>query len=145
MLDERALLAFFEHLEAICIKSPGRLMKMERVCDVLKYMRFSHEEGEKAREMHMKIEMVASAHWPCGRSRCADRKKETRSHYLLLLLSHKEIKGLEKVILCVKPSIPAHRVESTSNVLPPLATVNASQTISEPSLMPLFAEQMGVR
>ena len=63
LLDEKGLLSFFEHLAARGIKAPGRLTKMERACDALKYMRFCirtspNRRNEEARSKIAQLDAI---------------------------------------------------------------------------------------
>ena len=98
LLDQTKLLTFFEHLESIGIKSPGRLTKMERCSDALKYMRFcvrANLNGEKAREKLEKIDGI----------------EEVLSSWKTTLRRQKKKRD-------------AHRLEATSKILPSLDSIN---------------------
>lgn len=88
LLDEKQLLSFFEELAARGIKSPGRLTKMERIGDALRYMRFSiRARAEKKSEGAEKIAEIDAIDEMLMGWKTTLRKQKKKTDWRLLAMS----------------------------------------------------------
>ncbi len=98
LLDRRAILSFFEQIRADRISPSGRLTKMERLNDALKYMRFSIRESTRDSETSRRLDEISAI-------------EESLAQWKTVL--HRD-----------KRRINASRLVRTSNTLPSLESIN---------------------